>query len=273
MTRHLSAFLTCLFLVNCVPTLNGADPAPSPAPVEKQWNIEGTPRKALLYLPPTATRTDTPVLFAFHGHGGTMRSAARSFDFQTLWPEAIVVYMQGLPTPGKVDPEGKLPGWQRIAGDQQDRDLKFFDALLADLKKDYKVDPKRIYCTGHSNGGLFTYLLWTARGDAFAAVAPSAGIAIGGLKGAKPKPALHLAGEQDELVPFAIQQRMMNAVRRLNDCAPDGQPWAKSGTLTGTLYPSKTGTPFISLTYPGTHKYPTEAPALIVKFFRENPAK
>ncbi|MEI9864297.1 MAG: hypothetical protein WDN00_07025 [Limisphaerales bacterium] len=45
--------------------------------------------------------------------------------------------------------------------------MKFFDAVLARLKQDYKVDAKRIYCTGHSNGGGFTYLLWLARGDVF----------------------------------------------------------------------------------------------------------
>ncbi|MDB5321651.1 MAG: hypothetical protein JWN40_3282 [Phycisphaerales bacterium] len=273
MTPRISPILILLFLTCFASKSQGADPAPPPPPIEKQWNIEGTPRKALLYLPPTATKTEAPLIFAFHGHGGTMQSAARTFAYHTLWPESIVVYMQGLPTPGKTDPDGKLPGWQRLAGDHQDRDLKFFDALLADLKKDYKVDPKRIYCTGHSNGGLFTYLLWSARGDTFAAVAPSAGIAIGGLKGAKPKPALHVAGEQDELVPFAIQKRMMDSVRQLNDCATQGQPWAKSGTLVGTLYPSKTATPFVSIIYPGTHKFPAEAPALIVKFFKENPAK
>lgn len=258
-----------LFLCYLAATAHAADPAP----VEKQWTIEGVARKALVHIPPNADRTGAPVVFAFHGHGGTMQSASRTFAYHTLWPEVIVVYMQGLPTPGKTDPEGKLPGWQRLAGDQQDRDLKFFDAVLADLKKANKVDEKRIYATGHSNGGLFTYLLWSSRGDAFAAVAPSAGISIGGMKGLKPKAALHVAGEKDELVPIALQQRMMDAVRQLNGCELQGQPWAKAGPLTGTLYPSKAGTPFISLIYPGTHKFPPEAPALIVKFFKENPGK
>jgi polyhydroxybutyrate depolymerase len=266
MTRRLLAVLLVCFVTSMV---HAADSAP----VEKQWTIEGTARKALVCIPTNADKTAAPVVFAFHGHGGTMQSASRTFAYHTLWPEAIVVYMQGLPTPGKVDPEGKLPGWQRIAGDQQDRDLKFFDAVLADLKKENKVDEKRIYATGHSNGGLFTYLLWSSRGDVLAAVAPSAGISIGGMKGLQPKPALHVAGEKDELVPFAMQQRMMDAVRQLNGCDPQGQPWAQAGPLSGTLYPSKAGTPFVSLIYPGTHKFPPEAPALIVKFFKENRGK
>ena len=81
--------------------------------------------------------------------------------------------MQGLPTPGQLtDPEGKRNGWQKTVGDQKDRDLKFFDAVLTKLKADYKVDESRIYSMGHSNGGGFTYLLWAARGDQFAAFAP-----------------------------------------------------------------------------------------------------
>jgi polyhydroxybutyrate depolymerase len=244
--------------------------AADPVPVEKQWTIDGVTRKALLFAPETAAKADVPLIFAFHGHGGTMQSASRTFAFQKLWPEALVVYMQGLPTIGKTDPDGKLPGWQRLVGDQQDRDLKFFDQVLADLKKEYKVDQRRIYVTGHSNGGLFTYLLWGARGDVLAAVAPSAGVAIGGLNNFKPKPALHVAGEQDQLVPIELQKRMMEAVRKLNGCDPQGNPWAKSGGLVGTIYPSKTATPFVSIIYPGTHKFPSEAPELIVKFFKEN---
>jgi polyhydroxybutyrate depolymerase len=32
------------------------------------------------------------------------------------------------------------------------------------MKQDYRVDEQRIYATGHSKGGAFTYLLWAARG-------------------------------------------------------------------------------------------------------------
>ena len=66
------------------------------------------------YAPPKAKEVESPVVFAFHGHGGTMRHAAATFGYHKVWPEAVVVYMQGLPTPGAItDPEGKRPGWQR----------------------------------------------------------------------------------------------------------------------------------------------------------------
>ena len=139
--------------------------------MERRWcRTEG-----LVYVPTTATTTDTPVIFAFHGLGGSARSAAEKFNCHRYWPAAISVYMQGLNTPGKYDPDGKAAGWQKTAGDQEDRDLKFFDTVYETLKKNYRVDTKRVYSTGHSNGGGFTYLLWAERGDMLAAVAPSAG--------------------------------------------------------------------------------------------------
>jgi hypothetical protein len=56
-------------------------------------------------------------------HGGSMLNAARTLGYHTRWPEAIVVYMQGLNTPGRLtDPEGRQPGWQHAVGDQGDRD-------------------------------------------------------------------------------------------------------------------------------------------------------
>jgi polyhydroxybutyrate depolymerase len=235
----------------------------------REWTVDGVKREALVIAPSRTSSDPAPVVFAFHGHGGTGKGFSTRSAFQKHWPEAIVVYMQGLPTPGMTDPQGKQPGWQKTTGDQNDRDLKFFDAVLATLKKDFKVDSKRIYTTGHSNGGAFTYLLWAERGDELAAVAPSAGGARGS-KRFKPLPVLHVAGEKDEIVSFEVQKRIMEAVRKLNGCAAEGQPWAKAGTLVGTLYPSKTGTPFVSVIYPGTHKFPDEAPELIMKFFKEH---
>lgn len=237
-------------------------------PARRQWTVEGTVREALVYAPSEARSNATPVVFAFHGHGGSMRNAARSFSYHAHWPEAIVVYPQGLNTPGRLtDPEGKRPGWQHALGDQGDRDLKFFDAVLASLQKDYRVDEKRVYATGHSNGGGFTYLLWAARGDRFAAVAPSASAASRRLGSLKPKPVLHVAGKNDALVRFAWQEQTIHALRKLNQCAA-GQPWENDQGC--TLYPSKLGTPVVTFIHPGAHRFPAAAPALIVKFFKQH---
>jgi len=234
------------------------------APVQREWTVDGAVREALVYVPPGAKTTATPVVFAFHGHGGTMAYAARKFDFHTLWPEALVVYPQGLPTVSKlVDPQGKFPGWQRDPGDYGDRDLKFFDAILATLRQEYHVDDKRIYATGHSNGGLFTYLLWAARGDQFAAMAPCAALALRTQGTLKPKPVFHLAGQNDPIVRFAWQQMTIDEIKKLNECG-EGQPWGDSCTL----YPSKIGAPLVTYIHTGGHEVPAGAPAVIVKFLK-----
>ncbi len=248
--------------------------AAEPALVEKEWTVDGVARKALVHAPTTTRTEPAPVVFAFHGHGGTMGHAARTMAYHVQWPEAIVVYMQGLNTPGKLtDPEGKRPGWQPGQGDQDDRDLKFFDAVFKSLKTDFKVDESRVYATGHSNGGSFTYLLWATRGDVFAAMAPSAAVPGREIRNLKAKPALHVAGENDPLVKWEWQKLTMDALRKLNGCDSQGSEWASSGTLKGTLYSSSGGTPVVTLISPGDHKFPNEAPALIVKFFKEHAKK
>jgi polyhydroxybutyrate depolymerase len=236
---------------------------------ELTFTVDGVVRTALVYVPPAAKTNHTPLVFVFHGHGGNARQAERSFGLDRVWPDAISVYPQGLNTPGQLtDPQGLRPGWQAAVGDQGDRDLKFFDAMLAKLKHEYDVDAQRIYCTGHSNGGGFTYLLWLARGNVFAAVAPSSAAAKYAEK-LTPKPALIIGGKSDPLVKFAWQERTMDAVKKINRCASVGEAWDKSCTL----YPSSSGTPLVTCIFPGGHQFNPAAPALIAKFFKQHPAE
>lgn len=103
----------------------------------RTWTIDGVKREALVYGFETGKPTPRPLVFVFHGHGGTMRNASQAFRIHELWPEALVVYPQGLPSSGKlVDREGRQAGWQFSAGQLQDRDLKFFDAVLETLKSE-----------------------------------------------------------------------------------------------------------------------------------------
>ncbi len=229
------------------------------------WAVDGTAREALVHLPAAVTAEGAPLVFVFHGHGGSMRHAARSMPIHEKWPEAIVVFPQGLPTPGQLtDKAGRRAGWQRLAGDQADRDLAFFDVMLADLSKRHRIDRRRVYSTGHSNGGSFTYLLWAERGEKFAALAPSSSLLSRGFQKFKPKPLLHVASREDALVKFAWQERMLGFVLRLNGCGPF-RPEAAGYTA----YPSSTGHDVGVYLHPGGHAYPSDAaPDLIVKFFQ-----
>src|SRR4029079_9685404 len=65
------------------------------------WTIDGAKREALIHLPWKKKGRPAPVVFAFHGHGGNARNAAEMFQFHNQWPEALVVYMEGLATPGR----------------------------------------------------------------------------------------------------------------------------------------------------------------------------
>jgi polyhydroxybutyrate depolymerase len=249
-----------LAAVSLLPLLvRAAEPAP------RKFEIEGVERDALIYVPDSAKTSATPLVFAFHGHGGNMKQAAKAFHMHTLWPEAICIYMQGLNTPGRLtDPEGKKPGWQSKPGDQNDRDLKFFDAVLKSVHDDYKIDDKRIYSTGHSNGGGFTYLLWATRGDTFAAVAPSSAAAAQLLKDLKPKPVLHVAGKADPLVKFEWQKATIDHLLQLNGCSAEG----KFDGQYVTEYPSPTGTPVVTFIHEGGHSPPQGTWEAIAKFLK-----
>jgi polyhydroxybutyrate depolymerase len=238
--------------------------------VEREWMVDGVRREALWVEPKVKTADRVPVVFVFHGHGGTMRNIASAFQIETLWPEALVIYMQGLNTPGRLsDPQGLRSGWQHGAKDQGGRDLKFFDQVLATAKAEQEVDERRIYSTGHSNGGGFTYLLWAERGEVLAAVAPSA--ASGGRHRQRllPKPFLLISGEADELVKFEWQMATVEMVRRLNGCAEgEGKAWALDERC--TVYESEGGTPVVTAIHAGGHGFPKRAPAVIVNFFKQH---
>src|SRR6267378_3637598 len=237
-------------------------------PALMKWTVDGTQREALVFAPEAPGQTKAPVILAFHGHGGNMRFAARGMHFQDAWPEAVVVYLQGLPTAGFIlDQKGVRPGWQHDAGQLNDRDLKFVDAVLATLREKYSVDERRIYATGFSNGGLFTYLLWAQRPNVFAAFAPGGAALLPSVQPTQPRPVLHYGGERDRVARFANQQRTIEQIRAFNGCTSQGAPCGANCTL----YFSPKGAPVETFIHPFGHIYPPPVTTVIVKFFQEHP--
>lgn len=234
------------------------------------WKVGDVERDALVYVP-ASTDQKLPLVFAFHGHGGRAEYAARKLAIHEFWPQAICVYPQGLPTAVPIiDREGRFNGWQKSIGDQEDRDLKFFDAMLTSLTSEYSIDPARIYSTGHSNGGYFTYLLWAARGDKLAAVAPiAAGLDLKDFKLQKPKPILHVAGEHDPIVSFRLQELSIAQDKKLNGCDADGKPAGEHCTE----FSSPGGTPVVTFIHSGGHEIPEGAPKRIAEFFQQHTLK
>jgi polyhydroxybutyrate depolymerase len=233
------------------------------------WTVDGVPRTALVFAPqPTAVGGPSPLIFAFHGHGGTSQTAALGMHFQTLWPEAIVVYPQGLKTPSMVDPSGNFPGWQVELGQVSlgDRDLKFFDAMLSGLKQQFSVDDKRIYATGFSNGASFSYLLWVERGKELAAFGICAGRLWPSEHLTLPRPVSVIAGKADQTVPFAMQEQTIETALQVDHAAGPGEQCAPLCKF----YPSPLFTPVVTWIHLGAHVYPPWAPPAFVEFFKKH---
>jgi polyhydroxybutyrate depolymerase len=239
--------------------------------VERTWTVDGVKRIALVRVP-TGVSGQLAVVFGWHGHGGRSTHSAARWGYADIDTTSILVFPQGLPTVSPlVDKEGRMPGWQTSVDSEGGRDIKLFDTILADLKKEQSVDERRIFSMGHSNGAAFSYLLWQARPEVIAAVGSVAGSLRADTKVASPMPVIHVAGEKDPLVKFAWQKATFAAIRRINGCAEEGKPWAKEGVLEATLYPSTKGAPLVTAIHAGGHEYAKGSTELIVRFFKENP--
>jgi len=234
------------------------------------WNVAGFPRSALVF-PPIARAAKHPLIFAWHGHGGKMDSVAESMHFQSLWPEAIIVYPQGLDTKTNNDPNGGL-GWQKEKGDDNDRDLKLFDAILATLRQKYSVDDTRIYTTGFSNGTGFSYLLWVERGEVFAAIGAVAGVIADSeqQKPTKARALIAIFGTGTGTADEDIKEKTIRRAREINATGPGQHCAIPIGADHCTLFPSTIQTPVKKITHSGGHEYPAWAPDEIVKFFKNH---
>jgi polyhydroxybutyrate depolymerase len=203
MRRHLAVGLaTCavllLFGTHCV-AKHGDDQ------VARTVKVGELNRTYYLHVPPKLPE-DKPValVLMFHGGGGTPAYAERESQFSPLADREgfLVAYPEGV---GKSWNDGRNE--QQIAA-QRDKvdDLGFIAALLDDVAKNYRVDPKRVYATGISNGAIFSHYLAANLSSRIAAIAP----VVGGLsrpasdkfKPEKPVSVLILQGTDDPLVPY-----------------------------------------------------------------------
>src|SRR5207237_7121821 len=161
--RHrMTMWLASMLAVAAAMTLSAHTRAP-PRAETMTWKVDADTRRAIVYAPAKSAGGGAPLVLSFHGHGDNMQNFQHT-DMHLVWPEAIVVYFEGLPSR-----RDGLSGWQVETGQDEDRDLKLVDAALTSLRKRFDVDDRRIYSTGFSNGANFTYLLWSARPAVFAA--------------------------------------------------------------------------------------------------------
>ena len=143
---------------------------------EKKMAFDGRERTYLVHVPPMYDGTTTvPLVVVFHGGGGNAVNALRMSEMSARADEQgfISVYPNGT---GRT----RFLTWNvhnccGYALTHHVDDIGFVRAMVAQLKKDYVVDPQRIYATGLSNGGMMSYKVGLELSDIFAAVAPVAG--------------------------------------------------------------------------------------------------
>jgi polyhydroxybutyrate depolymerase len=224
------------------------------------WRVAGETREAIVYAPSvTSPGGRVPLVLSFHGRGDDMKNF-QYVRLQDAWPEAIVVYFQGLP-----NGEG-YRGWQVERGQENDRDLKLVDTALASLRERFKVDDARIYATGFSNGAGFTYLLWAERAAVFAAYAPVAGRIRPSVQPKQPRPLFHVAGMRDPQIRFTDQRQAFETAIRVNGVAGKNAPCGDECTI----YGAAGAAPVMTWVHPGGHMYPDSTSERIARFFREH---
>ncbi|HVZ23620.1 MAG TPA: hypothetical protein VG871_21250, partial [Vicinamibacterales bacterium] len=109
--------------------------------------VDGIPRSFVLRVPPDL-HAPAPVVFVFHPYGMNAAYMQARAPIARLWPEAIVVYPEG---------SGFPQTWQTRPLDRADRDVHFFDAMVAWLHEHSCLDDARMFVMGYSNGAALAY--------------------------------------------------------------------------------------------------------------------
>jgi polyhydroxybutyrate depolymerase len=160
---------------------------------------DGRTRTYIVHLPTGYTAGKSyPLVLLFHGGAGNGSRILSSTRFAAKADqEGFIV----------VAPDGIDGHWNDGRGTTNPDvdDVGFVRQLIADLKPRLRIDPKRIYATGLSNGGIFTQRLGCELSDTLAAIGPDVGpIAANLLSSCKPGPiaVVGIQGGADPGIPI-----------------------------------------------------------------------
>lgn len=179
----------------------------------KKVQVEGNERHFLVDRPASFADTDHSVLVILHGFSSNPFDARAEMGFDQLEnrDDFLFVFPEG------TGPSATELSWNagfccRYAMQHGVDDVAFLDRVVDKLATETRVDRRRIYVTGFSNGALLAYRWGAARAQTVAGIAAVAG-AIGGKAGffepevriaepQQPVSVLIVHGEKDPFFPY-----------------------------------------------------------------------
>ena len=170
--------------------------------------VNGTQRNYIVYAPKNLGE-NRPLLISCHGMNQDANYQKGMLVIESVADTAKFVI---------VFPNGIDKGWD-ISGD---RDINFVLALIDKMVEQYKIDRNRVYLSGFSMGGMFTYHAMNRIPDKIAAFAPISGYPMGGTTAnanVRPIPIIHTHGTGDDVVVFSGVQGALNAWINHNKCS------------------------------------------------------
>jgi polyhydroxybutyrate depolymerase len=154
-------------------------------------------REYLVHIPPGYDgRRPVPVVLMLHGSGGSLDEIfnVTHWGLKSDDEGFLAVFPNGFP-----NDEG-MRVWNdgRPAVEGRADDVAFARALLDDLGARFRIDVKRVFVVGFSNGAGLAYRLATELNDRIASIAPVAGrIRLPEPQLARPVPAIAIVGTED----------------------------------------------------------------------------
>lgn len=143
-----------------------------------------------------------PTIFVFHGGGGSADSISNETRFNVAADNRNILLVYPNATEG-VNKWNTGPRKDMKHDGSTADDSGFVRKVLADVTKRFNVDTKKIYATGFSNGGMFTFRMACEMADIFAAIAPvGSRLMDHPCEPVRPVPMLFAVGDADPLLPF-----------------------------------------------------------------------
>lgn len=175
-------------------------------PGDHQRTVEmaGLQRAYLVHVPRRPVPEDGwPVVLVFHSFGMDARKIVSFTGMNGKADEAgfVAVYPQGTGVGVvRVFNAGVVKGPMAQALPD---DVAMVARLLDDLATAVRIDGRRVFATGMSNGAMLCYRLAAELPERIAAIAPVAGTMSQGLAAPrKPVPVMHFHGTVDQVVPY-----------------------------------------------------------------------